>query len=253
MNDFVRKPLKPAHIRELLDGVRAADPEQPEEQTPPEPVETAPGDPEETAAPDPVAPEASEAVAEEDRDGPSSPEEKSPERILRALDEADARRKPGEDTGPVRHLMVFSLGDEKYALDVRHLKNVMWAGRVTPVPDMPPHVLGIMNIRGEIISVVDLKQLLGLDTAPASPGSVMVTSERGVDVGFLVDSLDEIVDLPADRIDPPMITFEKECAEFIDGEAQVGGRLMAVLNYARIMGSRQMSLGSDPWMERQGA
>jgi len=234
MNTFIAKPLKPARVKALLENLEALGPDRTEETT----VQTT------------EDPDGSERGDREGAGMGSAATEKTSESILKALEEAGREEERNSGETPLRHLIVFSLGDEKYALDVKHLKNVMWARKITPVPDVPPHVLGIMNIRGEIISVVDLKQLLGLDQETPVRVSVMVTSEKGVDVGFLVDGLDEIVDLPTDSIDPPLITFEKECTDFIDGEARVNGRLMAVLNYEKIMASKQMTMGTDPRMER---
>ncbi len=142
----------------------------------------------------------------------------------------------------VRHLMSFTLGKEKYALDMKYLKRVMWAKNITQVPGLPPHILGIINIRGEIISVVDMKMLLGLSHETAEKPSIMITSARGMETGLLVDSVDAIIDLPPLSIDPPMITFEKEYLDLIDGEARLDETLLIVLNYEKIMQSELMDI-----------
>ena len=142
----------------------------------------------------------------------------------------------------VRHLMIFRLGKEKYALDMKHLKKVMWAKNITRVPGLPPHILGIINIRGEIISVVDMKLLLGLPYETAEKPSIMITSAQGMETGLLVDSVDAIIDLPTLSIDPPMITFEKEYLDLIDGEARMDETFLIVLNYEKIMHSEMMDI-----------
>ena len=70
----------------------------------------------------------------------------------------------------------------------------------------------------------------------------MITSMKEVDVGFIVDSVDEIIDLPLKSIDPPMITFEKEYVDFIDGEARLDESLVVILNYRKIMASEKMNI-----------
>ena len=142
----------------------------------------------------------------------------------------------------VRHLIIFRLGKEKYALDMKHLKKVMWAKNITRVPGLPPHILGIINIRGEIISVVDMKMLLGLPYETAEKPSIMITSAQAMETGLLVDSVDAIIDLPALSIDPPMITFEKEYLDLIDGEARIDETFLIVLNYEKIMQSDMMDI-----------
>ena len=142
----------------------------------------------------------------------------------------------------VRHLMIFMLGKEKYALDMKYLKKVMWAKNITRVPGLPPHILGIINIRGEIISVVDMKMLLGLSYETAEKPSIMITSAHGIETGLLVDSVDAIIDLPSLSIDPPMITFEKEYLDLIDGAARMDETFLIVLNYENIVQSEMMDI-----------
>ena len=142
----------------------------------------------------------------------------------------------------MRHLIIFMLGKEKYAIDMKHLKKVMWAKNITRVPGLPPHILGIINIRGEIISVVDMKMLLGLPYETAEKPSILITSAQGIETGLLVDSVDAIIDLPSLSIDPPMITFEKEYLDLIDGEARMDETFLIVLNYEKIMQSEMMDI-----------
>jgi CheY-like chemotaxis protein/chemotaxis signal transduction protein len=163
-------------------------------------------------------------------------------RILGALEETAASAAVVTSEIPIRHLMVFTLGNETYAFDMEYMKSIRWAKEITPLPGLPPHILGIINARGDIISVVDLRVLMGIQADHAPQASIMITSMKGVDVGFLVDSVDEIIDLPLKSIDPPMITFEKEYSDVIDGEARLDERLVIILNYERIMASEKMDI-----------
>jgi chemotaxis signal transduction protein/DNA-binding NarL/FixJ family response regulator len=144
----------------------------------------------------------------------------------------------------LRQMVVFSLSKEKYAIDINYLKRIVWAGAITPVPGVPSDILGIVNLRGDIVAVVDLSQLLGLKTraSTTSKPSLLVTHNKGIDVAFLVDSVDNVIDLPSRSIDPPLITLEREYAGFLEGEAKVGEALIAILNYERIMASDKMRL-----------
>jgi len=154
---------------------------------------------------------------------------------------AAAATKQGLESA-VRHLMIFRLGNEKYALDMKYLKKVLWAKNITPVPGLPSHILGIINLRGEIISVVDMKMLLGLSHKTAEKPSILITSAQGIETGLLVDSVDAIIDLPSLSIDPPMITFEKEYLDLIDGAARIDETFLIVLNYEKIIQSEMMDI-----------
>ena len=168
--------------------------------------------------------------------------EKLSANILNRLKEEETPVSSTPIKSSIRSLMTFSLGNEKYAFDMDFMKKIRWAEGITPVPGLPPHIPGIINLRGEIISVVDLRALLGLSSEIPSKATIMVTSLNGVDVGFLVDGVDEIIDLPLKSIDPPMITFEKEYSEFIDGETRLNEGLLVILNYEKIMASERMKI-----------
>jgi len=168
--------------------------------------------------------------------------EKLSTNILNKLKEKEASASSTPIKSSIRCLVTFSLGNEKYAFDMDFMKQIRWAEGITQVPGLPPHIPGIINLRGEIISVVDLKALLSISSKTPSKATIMVTSMKGVDVGFLVDSVDGIIDLPLKSIDPPMITFEKEYSEFIDGETRMDESLVVILNYRKIMTSEKMTL-----------
>ena len=168
--------------------------------------------------------------------------EKLSTKILNELKEKETSTFSTPIASSIRNLVTFSLGNEKYAFDMDFMKKIRWAEGITQVPGLPPHIPGIINLRGEIISVVDLKALLGISSETPSKATIMVTSMKGVDVGFLVDSVDEIIDLPLKSIDPPMITFEKEYSEFIDGETRLDESMVVILNYRKIMASEKMNI-----------
>jgi purine-binding chemotaxis protein CheW len=168
--------------------------------------------------------------------------EKLSANILKKLDSNDNSTSSTPVKASIRNLVTFSLSNEKYAFDMDFMKKIRWAEGITQVPGLPSHIPGIINLRGEIISVVDLKALLGIQLETPSKATIMVTSMKGVDVGFLVDSVDEIIELPLKSIDPPMITFEKEYSEFIDGEAYLDESLVVILNYPKIMASEKMNI-----------
>ncbi len=189
----------------------------------------------------PVRPEKIQSVLKRFIGGPEAPENRafSIEDAMKEVRDAPIEMR---EEAPVRHLMTFTLGNGTYAFDLAYMKKIRWAKDITPVPGLPPYILGITNTQGEIISVVDLKTLLGIQSETPSRASIMIAGMKGVDVGLLVDSVDDLIDLPLKSIDPPMITFEKEYTDFIDGEARLNDRLVVILNYERIMASEKMNV-----------
>ena len=129
-------------------------------------------------------------------------------------------------TEDVRTLVRFFLGEEQYAIDAVYVKSVndqtTWS-RIYPIPCVPSYLLGVINLRSDIISILDLKDYFGLPTSEMNDETrIMVVDfpyeEGQLQVGFLVDKVEGIVPISRDKIQPALTTIEKVTAEYIDGE-----------------------------------
>ena len=132
-------------------------------------------------------------------------------------------------TEDVRKLVRFFLGEEQYAIDAVYIKGVHdqteWM-RIYPIPCVPRYLLGVINLRSSIISVLDLCDYFGLPTSEIDEFTrIMVVdpalgkNEEGqLKVGFLVDKVEKIIDVSQDEIQPALTTIEKVTAEYIEGE-----------------------------------
>ena len=132
-------------------------------------------------------------------------------------------------TEDVRKLVMFFLGEEQYAIDAVYIKSVneekQWM-RIYPIPCVPRYLLGVINLRSSIISVLDLCDYFGLPTSEIDEFTrIMVVdpalgkNEEGqLKVGFLVDKVEKIIDVSQDEIQPALTTIEKVTAEYIEGE-----------------------------------
>lgn len=98
--------------------------------------------------------------------------------------------------------VTFSLGDETYGIDVMQVQEVLRVSEIAPVPGALHYVLGIINLRGNVVTVVDARSLLGLDPREADDASriVIIESTQRV-VGMMVDSVAEVVEIRADEIE----------------------------------------------------
>ena len=129
-------------------------------------------------------------------------------------------------TEDVRKLVRFFLGEEQYAIDAVYIKGVHdqteWM-RIYPIPCVPRYLLGVINLRSSIISVLDLCDYFGLPTSEIDEFTrIMVVDfpyeEGQLKVGFLVDKVEKIIDVSQDEIQPALTTIEKVTAEYIEGE-----------------------------------
>ncbi|HVP39744.1 MAG TPA: chemotaxis protein CheW [Candidatus Saccharimonadales bacterium] len=139
-------------------------------------------------------------------------------------------------TGP-RQLVGFRLGQEEYAVDILCVKEIIRVAHVTPVPNAPPHVRGVLNLRGQVIPVVCLRQRLGMEPGePTSRTRILVTDLPPHTLGFAVDSVTEVIRVPREQIDPPPEAGPRGRAEpYVEGVAKLDSRLLLILDLARLL------------------
>lgn len=137
----------------------------------------------------------------------------------------------------------FSLADEWYAVPIEEALEVVKLRGFTRVPGLPGFIMGVANIRGDIISIVDLKQLLSLESAPGEPETtIIIINAAKKTTGLLVDSVQNVLSIPVAAIQPALSTISPGNAEFIRGAIKPsGGRLITILDMEKIMSSPQMS------------
>jgi purine-binding chemotaxis protein CheW len=113
------------------------------------------------------------------------------EALLKRRAEQLARQPQATDLGDDVEVLVCRLGSERYAIDTGTLRSVQWAHSVTPVPCTPPYVMGIVSVRGEIVTVLDLGTMLGLTSTPgeATPHAVLLLGLPGLRAGLVVDEI----------------------------------------------------------------
>jgi len=148
----------------------------------------------------------------------------------RAMSGSSGGRKDGEE-----QIVVFKLGEEDYGIEINQVREIIRKREITPVPRQPPYVEGVINVRGTIIPVVNLKKRFGLPGDPSKqPHTIIVESGGGL-VGILVDSVSEVIRVPQDRIhDPPSVSMSVD-SQYLRGICRVGDRLLIYLNVKKVV------------------
>jgi len=151
------------------------------------------------------------------------------QRILRERARALARPLAEAPTPTdVVELLVFALGGERYAIETAHVLEVVSFGELTPVPGAPAHVLGVVNHRGRILPVMDLRRLLELAGQGVTEGGRVVAVEaEGMTFGILADAVAGTVRLGSHEVAPPPASLTGDRLAFIRG---VTGEMVAVLD-----------------------
>jgi purine-binding chemotaxis protein CheW len=138
------------------------------------------------------------------------------------------------------HLVCFRIGRETFGVDIFAVKEIVRVQDITKVPGAPEFVLGVINLRGRIISVVDLGRQLGM--APSeitSTSRILVIHLDGVSVGFLVDAATSVIKVPGDAIEPPPEMIGGIRADYMEGVAKLEERLAILLNLRKVLTNGQ--------------
>jgi purine-binding chemotaxis protein CheW len=132
-------------------------------------------------------------------------------------------------------LIVFRLTREWYGVEITKVKEVIKVGKITYLPSCPDHIAGIVNLRGHILSVTDLKPILGLPQGEATEKTRIIAIESGFfETGFLVDEVVESIEVPLSKIEPALLTLPPERAKFLEGQCKVDGKLIAIVNVEKV-------------------
>jgi purine-binding chemotaxis protein CheW len=140
----------------------------------------------------------------------------------------------GAPTAVDGQLVTFRLDGELYGIDVSHVQEVLRTQRVTPVPLAPAAVAGLINLRGQVVTAIDLRERLGRPPRPAEVHPVAVVVRlQGETVGVLVDSIDDVVRVRQADFEPPPETLEGEARSLIRGAYKLERKLLLALDVRR--------------------
>jgi len=163
---------------------------------------------------------------------------KTPEEQKVTLYEEDlyADETPKEKTV---QLIVFRLSNEWYGIDISNVREVIKLDTITYLPSAPENVAGIVNIRGGILSVTDLKKSFGMPQDKLTPQSRLVIIKSGTkETGLLVSEVSEVIDVPVSKIDPVLATIVQEKTEYLEGEYKIGDKLIGILKGKEVLEKR---------------
>lgn len=132
--------------------------------------------------------------------------------------------------------VVFRLAGEWYGVEITKVKEVVKVNSITYLPSSPEHISGIINLRGNILSVTDLKKIFGLPPEELTEKSRLVVIESGIlETGLLVDEVAEAMEAPASKIDPALLTIPLEKVEYIEGECKLDDKLIGMLKVEKVL------------------
>ena len=160
------------------------------------------------------------------------------EQVLRERAEALARETDDQERGDILSLLLFRVVDEQYAVEVSAVREIFQEYRVTPIPCVPDFVLGVINIRGEILSVCDAARLMHLGSnRPDSDGArpAIVIEREEVATALVVDEIGDIAEVRQEAVEPPVGSLDRANAEFVCATVEIDGSLVSLIKATRIL------------------
>ncbi len=138
-------------------------------------------------------------------------------------------------------MVTFSLAEKDYSIDIMHVKEIAKAGRFTYVPNTLPFVLGVYNLRGEIIPILDLRIFFNIEVPPRDENkleNMLILQVEDQKFGVVVDKIDKVIGVQKSTIQPPHPLFGDINIKYIDGVVESNNRLYVLLDITRIFSSK---------------
>ncbi len=133
-------------------------------------------------------------------------------------------------------LVVFSIGNESYGVDVDAVESIIKMQEITKLPHAPEFVEGVTNLRGAVVPILDLRKRFGLEAEEATRDTrIMIVNMNNSHVGMVVDAVTQVVRIPADAIEPPPQMAMTVNSAFIKGIAKLDDMLIILLDLKKVL------------------
>jgi purine-binding chemotaxis protein CheW len=141
-------------------------------------------------------------------------------------------------TGAANQYLTFVLGDEEYGLDILKVQEIKGYSKVTPIPDSPRYVQGVMNLRGTVVPVVCLRGKFAMGEVPNEEESVfIVVTVHDKLTGLLVDAVSDVLSIHVEDIQPAPELSKGVDSNYISGIGCIGERLITLLDIEEVLGA----------------
>jgi len=144
--------------------------------------------------------------------------------------------------------LTFLLSGEMFAIAILNIKEIIEYGSLTEVPMMPGFIRGVINLRGSVVPVVDLSARFGRSRTEISRRTciVIIEVENGdeskQDIGVMVDSVSEVLEIPRSEIEPPPAFGARIRVDFMHGMGKVAGKFVIILNANKVLSVEELSM-----------
>jgi purine-binding chemotaxis protein CheW len=138
--------------------------------------------------------------------------------------------------------LTFRLGNEDYGIEIRYVTEIVCLQKITEVPDMPGFVKGVVNLRGQVIPVIDMRLRFNMVSQDYDERTcIVVVSIGGAQVGLVVDTVSEVRNIDASVVSPPPNVAGADSAQYIRGMGKVGDSVVILLEGKKLLQENEMA------------
>ncbi len=141
-----------------------------------------------------------------------------------------------------KKVIVFQLKDEEYAVSVQQVGSIERMQPITRVPQTADFVKGVINLRGVVTPIIDLRARFGIEASEMSESTrIIIVYLDDMEVGLIVDAANDVIDIPEDAIEPAPEVVGTVDADYIDGVAKLDNRLLILLNLPKVLSKEEIN------------
>lgn len=132
-------------------------------------------------------------------------------------------------------VVIFSLGDEEYCVDISSVREIIRLVEITRIPKMPDFIEGIINLRGQTTTVIDLRKRFEMDSTINDANRIIIADLKGETIGLIVDSVSEVLSVTADQMDDIPSIKNAKTQEYLKNIYKIGDRIIIFLDLDKIL------------------
>ncbi len=142
-----------------------------------------------------------------------------------------------EDLGQEGQFLTYTIGNQEYGIEIRNVTEIIGIQKITSLPDVPEFVKGVINLRGKVIPVVDVRLRFGMEAREYDERTcIVVVNISGTSVGLVVDTVSEVMNIPENQIEePPKVSKKADGNRFVHGLGKVNEEVKILLDIQKLL------------------
>lgn len=147
-----------------------------------------------------------------------------------------------DNSDEVSRWVTFEMDSESYGISVSEVHEVLRFTEIAPVPGAPAFIIGIINLRGNVVTVIDTRSRFGLSAKEVGDSTRIIINEiEGQQVGILVDSVAEVVDIHSSDIEPAPNVGNEDTSRYIQGVTSLNGELLIIIDVSKLLTETELN------------